>query len=116
MTAQISRTKAVTLALCVLLTIIGLLALRGGVAPVGTSKSLLIPSGYVDSWEDGVLYARASLKHGRSLHLVLFGLPTLNTLQEMRKKYATPVVPYGCVVGKGWQFWSGYNERIESAL
>jgi hypothetical protein len=113
MTAQISRTKDVTLALCVLLTIIGLLALRGGVAPVGTSKSLSIPSGYVDSWEDGVAFARISIKNMRPLHVVAFGLMDMDSISRYRGVYGLTVVPFGCMVGSyGTDFWRGYNHVV----
>jgi hypothetical protein len=113
MTAPISRTKAVTLALCVLLTIIGLLALRGGVAPVGTSKSLFIPSGYVDSWEDGITFAKIAIKNKRSLHVVAFGLVNMDSIKRYRGTYGLPVVPFGCVVGShGTDFWTGYNHVV----
>lgn len=115
MTASISRTQKATLALCVLLTIVGLLALRGGAAQVGTSQSLSIPLGYIDSWEDGIAFARISIKNERPLHFVAFGAVDVDALESYRVTYGLPVIPFGCLVGSyGTDFWKGYNQLTDT--
>ena len=114
MTASISRTLRATLALTVLLTVAGLISLRSDLTQIGVSERLSIPRGYVDTWEDGVLHARASLKHGKPLHFVAFGLTDSASLDHLQQLHGLPVIPYGCVIGDGFAFWSGYNFVVKT--
>ena len=116
MNTSISRTQKTTLALTVLLTVVGLISLRNDLTQIGVSERLSIPRGYVDTWADGVLHARASLKYSKPLHFVAFGLIDSASLDRLQRLYGLPVVPYGCVIGDGFAFWSGYNAVITSKL